>query len=271
MEPLPQDLLAAFHRPRAAAFARRTSFRADTASTMEDAARLARAHAPHGTLVLADTQHAGRGRHGRTWADVPGQNLLVSLVWRTGPAAAWPRALLGLAVAVADTLEALGLAPRLKWPNDVRLGGRKVAGMIAHTAGEALVLGLGLNVNQRTFPPEIAETATSLALAAGRTFERGEVLGRLLERLEPHLNAALAGDAAFWSAYTARLDGLGAPIVLREGEVRHEGVFEAVAQDGGLVLRLPSGARRTLYAGDVTTAPVTTAPVTTVPGRELLL
>ena len=97
---------------------------------MEDAAALARMGAPHGTVVLADHQTAGRGRRGRAWHAAPGQSLLLSLVWREGPAETWPRALLGLALATAEALDTLDLAPTLKWPNDVRLSGHKVAGMI---------------------------------------------------------------------------------------------------------------------------------------------
>lgn len=231
---------------------RSASFRADTPSTMTDAEAALRGGAPHGHLLLADHQTLGRGRQGRAWADAPGQNLLLSFVWRAGDAASWPLALFGVAVGVAEMLEGFGLTARLKWPNDVRLGGRKTGGMIAHASGGALVVGLGLNVNQTNFGDGLAPIATSMAVEAGHAFDRADVLAALLNAMEPRLETMLSPDpSAVMAAYRARVDGLGEPVALDAGGQVLTGTFEAVADDGALVLRLPDGTHRACYAGDV--------------------
>lgn len=228
---------------------------------MEDAAALARRGAPHGTVVLADHQTAGRGRRGRAWHAAPGQSLLLSLVWREGPAETWPRALLGLALATAEALDTLDLAPTLKWPNDVRLSGRKVAGMIAQTAGDALVLGVGVNVAQTSFPDDLAAPATSVSLEAGRPIPRGAVLAALLDAADVRLAEAVAPDPApLLAAYRARLDGLGQPVRLGAGDTVHAGTFADVANDGALVLLHADGTRTHHHAGDVTLRPFPLTP-----------
>src|SRR3954468_22320857 len=136
----------------------------ETASTNDRARALAMAGAPHGTLVTAASQTAGRGRQGRRWIAPPGRGLLASLVVREPPA------LLPLfgAVAVADTV---GPAARIKWPNDVLVDGRKVAGILAEgrPADGWAVLGIGLNVAVRIadLPPELHPTAGTLGLEPG--------------------------------------------------------------------------------------------------------
>lgn len=186
------------------------------------------------------------------WNDAPGENLLFSWIWRDGRPDAWPRALLGVALGVAEALDALGLAATVKWPNDVRLGGRKVAGTIAQTAGDALIVGLGVNVNQTDFPDDLAATATSLAQHTGRRLDRATVLAALLPALERRLDDALSDRPEAWlPAYTSRLDGLGQPVRLVQGETELGGTFASVGEDGALRLRLPDGSVRACYAGDV--------------------
>ncbi len=146
-----------------------------------------------GLCVLADRQAAGRGRRGRVWASPPGLGLYTSILLR--PAMRPPGgSLLTLAagVAVVEAIEKeAGLLPRLKWPNDVLLGGRKVAGILTEMATEGArvactVVGVGINVNQRQedFPAGLAETATSLRLACGRAFARGDLAAALYNRLD---------------------------------------------------------------------------------------
>ncbi|MDX1531042.1 MAG: biotin--[acetyl-CoA-carboxylase] ligase, partial [Rhodothermales bacterium] len=161
-------------------------------STNAEALTWAADGAAEGALVVAEAQTAGRGRLGRTWEAAPGRNLLVSLVLRP----ALPPERLGLVplaagLAVAEAVEAAvpPLCPRLKWPNDLLLGGRKACGVLleGRTGGRApsaVALGIGLNVNQTAFPDALAERATSLHLEAGRPVERAALLAALLERLE---------------------------------------------------------------------------------------
>ena len=163
-----------------------------TDSTNERAKQLALAGAPHGTLVTADDQSAGRGRQGRVWVAEPGHALLMSLVLRSLDELLPFRA----AVAVA---ESVSVPARIKWPNDVWIDGRKVSGILAEGRPQEgwAVLGIGLNVSTREFPDELAEIATSLALA-GVSVSRDEVLKTLLASLERWMAAPPDEVLAAW-------------------------------------------------------------------------
>ncbi len=228
------------------------------ASTHAHALTLADAGAAPGTLVTTDHQTEGRGRHGRAWHDAPGASLLLSLLLVPAPPPeVAARATLAAALALVDALAAAGLDARLKWPNDVRLGGRKVAGLLATRTREAVVLSAGLNVNGTDFPPELAAIATSMAREAGHPFERGPVLAAYLDALGPLLELAAHAPGALLARYRARLEGLGTPVELRahDGAPPLTGLFESVTDTGGLVLRLASGEAATFHAGDVSLRP----------------
>ena len=145
-------------------------------STQTVLAQMAREGAPDGTVVTARHQRQGRGRRGHDWWDAPGESLLLSVLLRPSVAAAEVSALsLVAAVAVAEALDAVaGVGARIRWPNDVLVGGRKIAGILPDAACRAdggvehVVLGIGINVGQRAFPPALALVATSLFLATGR-------------------------------------------------------------------------------------------------------
>jgi BirA family transcriptional regulator, biotin operon repressor / biotin---[acetyl-CoA-carboxylase] ligase len=177
-------------------------------STNDLVAARARAGAPEGLLVVADAQTAGRGRLGRSWQSPAGQNLYLSLLLRPEiPAAELPPLTLVAGAAVAGVLVGMGVSPRLKWPNDVLVqdgaGGqpRKLCGILTEMATEgqrvrALVLGIGLDVNQRAFPPELAGRASSLALITGADHDRGALLAGIMNALEPAYDRALREGAA---------------------------------------------------------------------------
>jgi BirA family transcriptional regulator, biotin operon repressor / biotin---[acetyl-CoA-carboxylase] ligase len=195
-----------------------------TDSTNARARELAIAGAPHGTVVTAAEQTAGRGRQGRTWTAPPGRALLMSLVLRD-----WPR-LLPLATALA-VAQLAGREARIKWPNDVQLAGRKVAGILVEGRPQAgwMVLGVGLNVALRPedFPPELRETAGTL----GRGPEAVEpALGELLGALAMWLPAP-PGDIL--EAFRARDAIAGHEISWSEGR----GTAEGVDDDGRLLVR----------------------------------
>ena len=168
------------------------------ASTNDRAAERARAGAPAGLVVAADAQTAGRGRQGRQWHSPAGENLYFSVVLRPARRAAEipPLALL-MGAAVAEAVARLGVAPRLKWPNDVQLVDgagrrRKLAGVLTEMASagdrvEQVVVGIGINVNTAAFPAELAERATSLRAALGRPVDRADLLAAILGALEPRL------------------------------------------------------------------------------------
>jgi len=201
-----------------------------TDSTNERAKQLAAAGAVHGTLVTADEQSAGRGRQGRTWSAEPGEALLVSLVLRSVDE------LLPLRAAVA-VAECVPLPAQIKWPNDVWLGGRKVAGILVEGRPQEgwAVLGIGLNVSTRSFPDELSEIATSLALA-GLSLSRDDVLQALLSGLDRWLSADPAEILAAWREHDALL---GAPVSWNEGRGRGAGITDSgalrVETDAGIV------------------------------------
>ncbi|HEY7618174.1 MAG TPA: biotin--[acetyl-CoA-carboxylase] ligase [Solirubrobacteraceae bacterium] len=209
-----------------------------TTSTNDRARDLAQAGAPHGTLVTAGEQSAGRGRQGRTWSAPAGSALLMSLVLHEVPA------LLPLAAGVA-VAEVAGATARVKWPNDVLLDDRKVAGILAEGRPRDgwAVLGIGLNVAVRIedLPPELHAAAGTLGLAPA---ELEPTLARLLDALE---RALALDDAALLDAYRARDALRGRDVAWTDGSGRAAGIDG----DGRMVVELAGGGRTALSAGEV--------------------
>jgi BirA family biotin operon repressor/biotin-[acetyl-CoA-carboxylase] ligase len=228
-----------------------------TASTQNAARAEAERGAPEGTAVLAEEQTGGRGRLGRPWVSPAGKNLYVTLLMR--PQAEHLRALSIVApLAAAEALEgAAGLTCRIKWPNDVLVGGRKIAGVLteATLAGAAVkyaLVGIGVNVNlDAAAVPEIADTATSVRRELGRDVSREEVLAALLSAFEARYRDAQEGDAAF-RAWRSRLDTLGRRVRATMGERVEEGIAEDVDAQGSLLIRRDDGSLAIVEAGDVT-------------------
>jgi BirA family biotin operon repressor/biotin-[acetyl-CoA-carboxylase] ligase len=224
-------------------------------STQRVAFELAEQGAADGTAVVADTQTAGRGRRGRVWHDAPGDSLLVSIVVRPRLTVAdLPKLSLAAAVAVAEAIDlATGLKARLKWPNDVLVNGRKAAGILLESrivAEPIVVAGIGVNLRQRTFPPELAETATSLDLEGGRAVGREELLEAVLAAFERwRTGLESEGFAALRTRWLALADTIGRAVTVGE----HAGVAVDLAEDGALVLRQSAGLQH-VFAGEVLTS-----------------
>ena len=208
-----------------------------TDSTNERAKELAAAGALHGTLVTADEQTAGRGRQGRQWTAAPRSAVLMSVVLREFD----ERLPLTAAVAVADALTA---EATIKWPNDVWIGRRKVAGILVEGRPQEgwAVLGVGLNVSTERFPAELAETATSLRLA-GIEADTEAVLAATLRSLDAWLGAPPARVLEAWRS----LDALkGERVRWADGE----GIANGIDDSGALQVETPAGPV-TLDAGEV--------------------
>jgi BirA family biotin operon repressor/biotin-[acetyl-CoA-carboxylase] ligase len=141
---------------------RRVDWHASIDSTMTAAAKLAHEGCAAGTLVGADEQTAGIGRHGHSWHSEPGAGLYVSYVIRPSAGrGALPLLMLALGLAAQEAIiQTTGLAPDLRWPNDVLLNGKKCVGILAQTEGDAIIAGIGINVHHAEFPEEIRELAT---------------------------------------------------------------------------------------------------------------
>ena len=208
----------------------------ETTSTNERARELASRGAPHGTLITAGAQTAGRGRQGRTWAAPAGSSLLLSLVLRESD----PLLPLRAGLAVADLA---GAAALVKWPNDVLLGGRKVAGVLVEARPQEgwAVLGIGVNValDVADLPPELHDTAGTL----GR-----HDLEQALEELLEHLDRRLGEPPEATLATLAERDALrDRPLAWAGGE----GLGAGIDERGSLRVRLPGGGETVLDAGEV--------------------
>jgi BirA family biotin operon repressor/biotin-[acetyl-CoA-carboxylase] ligase len=172
-------------------FAGKLHFFRATGSTNNDAVKAARAGAPQGTVYFVDEQLAGRGRGGNTWHSAAGDGLYVSVLLRPRlRVATLPLLPLAAGLATAHAVRAVsGLVVDLRWPNDILFGPRKAGGILveAHTEHRAVayaVVGIGINVHQREFPPGLATPATSLDLEAHRRIARQSLLAALLKSLE---------------------------------------------------------------------------------------
>lgn len=240
---------------RTSAFGRRILYLSSTGSTMDVARAEAEAGAREGTLVLAEEQTAGRGRFQRTWVSPAGKNLYFTLILR--PEAQRLRSLsIGAALAICQAVEEIaGLEPRIKWPNDVRVGERKLAGILieGETSGQTpryALVGIGVNVNYDVEEAqEIAAIATSLKRELGREMDRELLLAAVLNRFERLYHEATGSVLEAWRA---RLETLGRRVRVALGGETYEGLATGVDGSGNLLLELEDGRTLTLEAGEVT-------------------
>jgi len=206
---------------------------------------------PHGAVAAAEHQTAGRGRSGRRWDDAPSTALLCSVLLRPPAGAPLPQLSLvvGLAVAGAIELEA-DVRARVKWPNDVLIDGRKVAGILLEASDAVVVCGIGINVNQQEpdLPPVTRTRATSLRIAAGRPFDRGIVLASVLVELERRYTDWVAGGLACLADELERRNALFGQKVRVAGRV---GTAGAIAPDGRLTIVVERGDTVLVESGEV--------------------
>ncbi|MGQ0805442.1 MAG: biotin--[acetyl-CoA-carboxylase] ligase [Actinomycetota bacterium] len=209
----------------------------------------ARSGAPEGVVAVADYQTAGRGRRGRSWVAPPGASLLVSVLLR--PSLAPDRTQLvsiAAGLAMADAVERVaGFAPALKWPNDLLADDKKLAGLLAEADGDAVVVGVGVNVEWHDFPLEVADTATACNLVAGRAVERDAILDAFLDGVamrRENLERVLP-------EYRNRLATLGRRVRVETGTGALTGTAVDVGETGELLLDRDGDSRVAVHAGDV--------------------
>ena len=234
--------------------AARIIWHAQTGSTNADAAALADAGAAEGCVVVADQQTAGRGRLGRSWSSPASSGIYASVLFRPDPRVA--RMLtIAAGVAVGEAIETVaGIAPVLKWPNDVYLGegrsGRKVAGILAEAGvsrGQTwVVVGFGINVLPGSFPPELASRATSLESELGRPVDRGELLATCLVRLAARYDDLRGGRSSdVVQAWRQRASStFGRRVEWDEDGAPKSGVVRNVDDEGGLMVETDAGSAR---------------------------
>jgi len=230
---------------------------ASVPSTQDEArAAVRRGAARHRSLFVANYQGAGRGRQGRAWLASPGVALMLSVVFQDTSASPMPWHWTSLAsVALAEAIEAIvpALRPLIKWPNDVLLDGRKVAGILADTStsGRQLLAIVGVGVNVRTEPSELAALggpATSLEVAAGADVHRPALLGAYLERMDSWLERS---PTELQDAWQARFWGRGQRLRMVDLGREHDVVVLGAEPDGSLRVRLANGAERRTTTGEL--------------------
>ena len=250
---LPADFAEAIElaRPRLGRLASSISYFPTIGSTNDAASALAAGGAHEGAVVIAETQTAGRGRRGRRWCSPPGSGLYVSLVLtpcraRLAPDRAAALTTLAAGLALAEAVEAAtGLRPDIKWPNDLLVGRRKVAGILAEgVAGpartiESIVLGYGINVGQTAFAPELGDRATSLELELGRPVDRAMLCAETLAACATRYDDLLDGRFdAILACWRARAPGSrGARVTWDTPSGRQSGITAGVDDHGALLVR----------------------------------
>jgi BirA family biotin operon repressor/biotin-[acetyl-CoA-carboxylase] ligase len=235
-------------------------------STNRAAGDLARQGAVEGTVIIADAQTAGRGRMGRRWESPAGDNLYFSVLLTPNvEPARVPQLALVAAVAVHEGLAECcpGITARIKWPNDILVGGRKVAGILCEASLEAdrvhrVILGIGINVNGTSIAGELRTTATTLRIAGGREVSRAALLGAVLNHLEARYerwlqDGSLSGFLDYFEGHSA-LNGRPVAAENLSGTVR--GTARGITSTGELVIETTAGERLHLLAGDVHLLPL---------------
>ena len=225
-------------------------------STMLEAARLAEAGCEPGTVVIADEQTAGQGRHGRRWISEANAGLYISIVLRPKLAPdSLPVLTLALGLAAADAIaEATGLACDLRWPNDLMLEGRKVAGILVQLLDSAAIAGIGINANHSEFPKQVAAEATSLRIVGKRMYSREQLLVALLGAVERY-SAILAGDEGkekILGMFSRRSTyARNKRVKVDQGAAIVEGTTAGLDPSGFLILRKDDGTEDLVLAGGV--------------------
>jgi BirA family biotin operon repressor/biotin-[acetyl-CoA-carboxylase] ligase len=267
---LPLDVQLALERVnlRLGSLGRRIHWLATTGSTNEDAARLAESGAGEGTTIVAEAQTAGRGRYGRSWFSPPGAGLYMSVILK--PAAAPGPvsdvrgsdgvSLLTLAtgVAVAEAIHAsTGLPAEIKWPNDILVGRRKLAGILTEAASEAgmlrfIIVGLGINLRIAAYPIELASQVTSIEAETSRPVDRGLIFAETLAAVSERYADLLGGRFdVILSAWRRLARPLGSCVVEWDtpgGTVR--GRAEDIDEHGALLVRVGGKVHR-IMGGEV--------------------
>jgi BirA family biotin operon repressor/biotin-[acetyl-CoA-carboxylase] ligase len=232
------------------------SYFATIDSTMLEASRLAMAGCEQGTVVVADEQTAGQGRHGRRWHSEPNAGLYVSIVLRPSLRAdSLPVLTLALGLAAADAIaEATGITCDLRWPNDVMIEGKKVAGILVQLVESAAIAGIGVNVSHMKFPPEIAAEATSLRIVSSRPHSREQLLVALLGAVSRYTGVLedKGGQDTVLQMFCRRSSyARNKRVRVEQGASTLEGTTAGLDPSGFLIIRGDDGKEQVVLAGGV--------------------
>lgn len=239
---------------------RRTVCYKETDSTNNRARDAGEKDGVHGMLFAAERQSAGKGRRGRAWDSPGGSSIYMSILLRPDirPAKA-PMLTLVMGLSAAEGIkETTGVDAKIKWPNDIVADGKKICGILTEMVTEIeyinyVVIGVGINVNQESFPEELEGKATSLRIAGGRTFGRAEIIAAVLKAFEKNYELFLeAGDLSQLRArYDKLLVNLGRDVRVLEPGNEYEARAKGISDEGELIVTLSDGKERHVFSGEV--------------------
>ncbi len=224
----------------------------ELASTNEFAKGILK-ESPEGTLIIADKQTNGKGRFGKSWYS-PEEGLWFSVILKpnnTLHSARYQLLPLLAGVAVCEAMLGLGVRAKVKWPNDILINGKKVAGILSEFVDGTVILGMGINLNIKEFPEEIKDTATSLLLEKGKAFDKDIVLKLVLKKIEEKYKLFKASGLdkllQEWRSYS---DTFGKRVAVNTPTGVLQGEMIDIDSDGALLLKLPSGNTEKIFAGE---------------------
>ena len=233
-----------------------------TTSTNDEASRAALEGHPEGLVIFAESQSAGRGRMGRRWSSPAGRGLWFSVLLRPSLA---PSECTQLTAASANALvraiqSTTGITPEIKWPNDLLIKGKKIAGILTEMSAElehvrSVILGIGIDATQTAseFPADLRNIATSLKLATGKIVSRADLAEAVLRELDREYARIVAGQfAAVAEEWGSRCSTLGKQVTIDMGARRVRGRAEALDENGALLLRTEHGRIERIIGGEVT-------------------
>ena len=234
----------------------RLLIRESVGSTNDEVRTLAQAGAADGLILLAERQTAGRGRRGAAWFSPTGESLAFSILVRPGePKALWPRLALAAGLSVAEAVESFGLQAGIKWPNDVWIRRKKVAGILVEAGADFAIVGIGLNVKTTEFPPEVSEIATSLKIESGRDLPLPEVLAAIIHQFSLRRHQIGSGFDELLAAVRLRCVLTGNRVSLTTSSGPRHGVVEGIAPGGELLLQTEDGLERLIQADEIRLTP----------------
>ena len=232
----------------------------ETDSTNNRAKEAGNNKEPHGTLFVADMQMAGKGRRGRVWKSPSGSSIYMTiLLYPDIPPVKAPQLTLIMAIAVAEGIrEVTGLETKIKWPNDIVVNGKKICGILTEMSTEIdyinhVVIGIGINVNMESFPEDIAKTATSLRIEAGKEFRRFELIAAIVEHFEKAYEAVCEAGSLepIMEDYNRLLVNCGRQVRVLEPEHEYDALALGIDKTGELQVECEDGSRKSVFAGEV--------------------
>ncbi|MCI8949600.1 MAG: biotin--[acetyl-CoA-carboxylase] ligase [Lachnospiraceae bacterium] len=232
----------------------------ETDSTNIQAAKLAREGAPEGTLVVAESQTAGKGRRGRSWSSPSGSSIYMSFLLRPDipPYCASMITLLAGMAGAKAVCQVAGLEAQIKWPNDLVVNGKKICGILTEMSAEMerihyIVTGIGINVNQMEFPEEIRDKATSLWIEGGKRLNRSQLIAAVMEWFEQYFEQFLETKdlSGLKEAYEEMLANRNREVSVLDPASPCQGICRGIDKGGELLVELPEGQIRKVVAGEV--------------------